>query len=211
MCPFLPHSWGIKNNCHRCSINRAYPYYSQVPLIRNTGGAIESVRINEVSINRGLTSTEVQLKVWKTGKARKRLYKAHTSGTYPGFCSIKQLLEVKEKNQRLAELVCVAFYARSRMSQVRFPGVTSNPFFHFCPFCVDSNTRKVELWRREGWKMSAPSASGLLAMMVSLSTLAARDFSCAVSGFGHGRHRSIRPHARKKPLVPKVESFELPT
>ena len=121
MCPFLPHSWGIKNNCHRCSINRAYPYYSQVPLIRNTGGGggggppppppppppRESVCINEVSINRGLTSTEVQLNVWKTGKARKRLYKAHTSGTYPGFCSIKQLLEVKEKNQRLAELVCV--------------------------------------------------------------------------------------------------------
>ena len=31
-----------------------------------------------------------------------------------------------------------------------------------------------------------------------------RDFSCAVSGFGHGRHRSIQPRARKKPLVPKV-------
>ena len=49
------------------------------------------------------------------------------------------------------------------MSQDRFPGVTSNPFFNFCPFCVDSNTSKREPWRREGWKMSALSASGLLA------------------------------------------------
>ena len=48
-------------------------------------------------------------------------------------------------------------------SQVRFPGVTSNPFFNFSPFCVDLNTSKMELWRREGWKMSALSASGLLA------------------------------------------------
>ena len=37
-----------------------------------------------------------------------------------------------------------------------------------------------------------------------VSQMGVRDFSCAVSGFGHGRHRSIQPRARKKPLVPKV-------
>ena len=44
----------------------------------------------------------------------------------------------------------------------------------------------------------------IVSQMVSLSTLGVRDFSGAVSGFGHCRHRSIQPRARKKPLVPKV-------
>ena len=30
-------------------------------------------------------------------------------------------------------------------SKVRFPGVTSNLFFNFSPFCVDLNTSKMEL------------------------------------------------------------------
>ena len=53
----------------------------------------------------------------------------------------------------------------------------------------------------------------IVSQMVSLSTLGVRDLSCAVSGFDHGRHRSIQPHARKKKNLwyPRLLLFALST
>ena len=90
-------------------------------------------------------------------------------------------------------------------SQVRFPGVTSNPFFNFCPFCVDSNTSKRELWRREGWKMSALSASGLLARWWVFPPWVSETFHAQFPvSITDDTEASSRTREKKKPLVPKV-------
>ena len=67
----------------------------------------------------------------------------------PVFIALNRIKEKRIKDWQSGYVCCLLCKKSNAPSSI--PGVTSNPFFDFCPFCVDSNTSKRELWRREGW------------------------------------------------------------